>query len=96
MELKHKDNAEKGSFKLKDGDFLVAEISYVWSNDELIIIDHTGVNSLYEGKGFGKQLVEETVNFARSRGIKILPLCPFAKLIFDRTDKFDDVRFLRQ
>jgi predicted GNAT family acetyltransferase len=95
MELKHKDNAEKGEFKLKDGEYSAAEITYVWSNDELIIIDHTGVNPLYEGKGLGKQLVREVVNLARERNIKILPLCPFAKMIFDRTTEYDDVRFAR-
>ncbi|MDR0829793.1 MAG: N-acetyltransferase [Prevotellaceae bacterium] len=95
MNLLHKDNAEKGSFKLKDGDYLAGEITYVWSNDELIIIDHTGVNSIYEGKGIGKQLVQAVVDYARERQIKILPLCPFAKRIFDRTENYSDVRAVR-
>jgi predicted GNAT family acetyltransferase len=95
MELKHKDNAEKGAFQLKDGDFLAAEITYVWGNDDLIIIDHTGVNPLYESRGLGKQLVQTVVNYARERGIKVLPLCPFAKRIFDRTENFNDIRFIR-
>ncbi|MDR1544138.1 MAG: N-acetyltransferase [Prevotellaceae bacterium] len=96
MELKHKDNSEKGVFKLKDGEYTAGEISYVWSNDDLILIDHTGVNSRYEGKGIGKQLVGAVVNFARRRNIKILPLCPFAKRLFDRNESYNDVRFIRQ
>ncbi len=49
------------------------------------------MNSGNEGKGFGKKMVTKAVEFAREKGIKILPLCPFAKSVFDKTPEFRDV-----
>jgi predicted GNAT family acetyltransferase len=48
---------------------------------------HPGNN----GKGFGKKMVVKAVEFAREKGIKIIPLCPFAKSVFDKTPEFNDV-----
>ena len=31
------------------------------------------------------------VEYAREKGIKIIPLCPFAKSVFDKTSEFKDV-----
>ncbi len=52
--------------------------------EDKIIIDHTEVNPGNEGKGFGKQMVLKAVEYARERGLKIIPLCPFAKSVFDK------------
>jgi len=93
MELKHKDNGEKGVFLFRDGGYRAAEMTYVWMNDDVFIIDHTEVSPLYEGQGLGKQLVAGAVEFARGRGIKILPLCPFARAVFDKIPDYNDVRF---
>ncbi|MEA5129538.1 GNAT family N-acetyltransferase [Proteiniphilum sp.] len=95
MELKHKDNGEKGAFLFRDEGLLAAEMTYVWMNDNAFIIDHTEVSPLYERQGLGKQLVAGAVEFARGRGIKILPLCPFARAVFDKTPDYNDVRLTR-
>jgi predicted GNAT family acetyltransferase len=91
MELIHKDNGQKGSFVLKNDNSNAGEITYVWVNDNEIIIDHTGVRGEYEGKGLGKQLVDAVVGFARNNNVKITPLCPFAKLLFERNPVYNDV-----
>lgn len=95
MELKHKDNGEKGAFFIRDEGRRAAEMTYVWMNDDVFIIDHTEVDSRYGGQGLGKQLVAGAVEFARGRGIKILPLCPFARAVFDKTSDYNDVRLTR-
>ena len=64
---------------------------FVFAGEDKIIIDHTEVNQGNEGKGFGKKMVTKAVEFAREKGIKILPLCPFAKSVFDKTPEFRDV-----
>lgn len=35
----------------------------------------------------------KSVAFAREQGVKILPLCPFAKAVFDKNEEIADVRF---
>ena len=92
MELIHKDDDRKGVFKLKDGARTVAEMTYVWAGEDRFIIDHTEVNPDYEGQGLGLQLVEAAVIFARERNFKIIPLCPFARAMFERHSEFQDVR----
>ena len=68
-------------------------MTYVWVDDYKIIIDHTEVDPLYIGKGYGKDLVMEAVKFARKQDIKIISLCPFAKKVFDKNPDIQDVRF---
>lgn len=68
-----------------------AEMTYSISNPALIIIDHTAVDPAHKGKGLGQQLLAELVSWARNSGIKVLPLCPFAKAQFEKTPAFQDV-----
>ena len=57
----------------------------------LLIIDHTDVNDQFRGQGLGRKLLNELVTFARSRNIKVIPLCPFAKSVFDKDLSILDV-----
>ena len=49
-----------------------AEMTYVPTGKDKIIIDHTGVGESLRGQGIAKQLVEAGVNYARENDIKIL------------------------
>lgn len=91
MEVKQKENGERGQFFIeKEGEFL-AQMTYVWAGKDRIIIDHTEVNEALKGMGAGKQMVSKAVDFAREKGIKIIPLCPFARSVFDKVKEFSDV-----
>ena len=68
-----------------------AKMTFVFAGPNKIIIDHTEVNEGHNGKGFGKKMVAKAVEFAREKNIKIMPLCPFAKKVFDKTPEFRDV-----
>lgn len=66
---------------------LLAEITYSSSNS-IIIIDHTFVDSSLRGQGIGGKLVSEVVKLAIDTNKKIIPLCPFAKKIFEQTESY--------
>jgi hypothetical protein len=66
-------------------------MTYSKAGDNLIIIDHTEVSDALRGTGAGKKLVTAAVENAHKNGLKILPLCPFAKSVFDKTPEFADV-----
>ena len=72
---------------------LLAKWPILGREKKKFIIDHTGVEAAFGGKGFGKKLVLKAVEFAREKGLKILPLCPFAKKVFNTTDELNDVLF---
>jgi hypothetical protein len=42
-----------------------------------IILPHTVVPEAFEGKGVGGRLARYAMQYARDRGLKIIPLCPF-------------------
>lgn len=91
MEIQQNDNGEKGIFFIEKEGSILAEMTYVWVGENRIIIDHTEVDESLKGMGAGKQMVSTAVEFARKKDIKIIPLCPFAKSVFDKVKEFNDV-----
>ena len=91
MEIRHEHSGNKGAFYIEQDGRRVAEMTYSQAGDTKIIIDHTGVGEELRGKGAGKKLVLAAVDWAREKGLHILPLCPFAKSVFDRTPEIRDV-----
>lgn len=90
-EVQLKINDNKGAFYIEIEGKQEAMMTFVYAGEDKIIIDHTEVNPGNEGKGFGKKMVTKAVEFAREKGMKIVPLCPFAKSVFDKTPEFRDV-----
>ena len=89
--VEREDNGRRGRFvSYVDGES-AGEMTFVWAGASKFIIDHTGVEPRFGGRGIGKGMVLKAVEFAREQGVRILPLCPFAKMIFDR-EGFPDVR----
>lgn len=93
MEIEQYNADKNGFFKAMENYDEAAVLTYVWAGPDKIIIDHTEVNSGFEGTGLGKQLVLEAVKYAREHKIKILPLCPYAKSVFDKAGDLKDVLF---
>lgn len=91
MQIKHREIGSKGLFYIEENGEKLAEMTYSKAGDSLIIIDHTEVSEKLKGQGAGKQLVQASVSYAREHNIKILPLCPFAKAVFDKTPDYSDV-----
>lgn len=91
--IEQEDNGKKGRFTIYEKDIIAGHMTYAWAGKDKFIIDHTEVNRNFAGKGYGKQLVEEAVEFARANHLKILPLCTFAKKVFDKDSSLSDVRF---
>jgi uncharacterized protein len=56
-----------------------------------MIIDHTEVSDLYKGQNIGKRILMELVKYARENKIKVIPLCPFAKSVFNKIEEIRDV-----
>ena len=68
-----------------------AEMTYSKAGTKRIIIDHTGVPKELGGRGVGQALVERGVLDAREAGIKIIPLCPFAKAQIEKHPEWQDI-----
>jgi uncharacterized protein len=90
MVIQHKQLQGKGMFYVGQDGAILAEMVYSMAPNKMII-EHTEVDESLEGKGVGKQLVHTAVEYARTHNIKIVPLCPFAKSVLDKTTEWQDV-----
>jgi predicted GNAT family acetyltransferase len=77
-------------FVERDGKRL-ATLTYTVAGEKRIILDHTEVGDELRGTGTGGKLVEAAVQWARAEKKIVIPLCPYAKSVFDKTPAFKDV-----
>ncbi len=91
MEIQQHAKSTKGSFFIEAEGKITAELTYSKAGEKLIIIDHTEVSEMLQGEGIGEALVLKAVEFARTNQIKILPLCPFTKSVFEKMPEIRDV-----
>jgi predicted GNAT family acetyltransferase len=90
MDIKHEHEGHRGAFVvLRDG-ARVAEMTYTVAGSR-VIIDHTQVDDTLRGTGTGGKLVAAAVEWARAEKASLLPLCPFARSVFDKTPAYADV-----
>ena len=68
-----------------------AHMEFSIAGPGLVIISHTEVGEELRGQGVGRRLLDRVVDYARKNDIKILPLCPYAKSVFDKDPTLKDV-----
>ena len=93
MEIQQINDIRKGYFEALEDGKEAGKMTYTWAGDSKFIIDHTEVSPDFNGKGVGKKLVMAAVEYARTNNLKIIPLCPFAKSVFDKVEEIRDVLF---
>lgn len=93
MEIQQINDTRKGYFEALEDGQEAGKMTYTWAGDSKFIIDHTEVSPDFNGKGVGKKLVMAAVEYARANNLKIIPLCPFAKSVFDKVEEIRDVLF---
>jgi predicted GNAT family acetyltransferase len=91
MEVQFERQGSKGSFFVEEDGDRLATMTFSMAGDTLMIIDHTEVSDVLRGKSVGKQLVSTAVEYARKNSVNIIPLCPFAKSVFEKVPAFQDV-----
>ena len=84
------DNAEKSRFELAVPGG-VAFSTYRRSPGVVTVI-HTEVPEALEGHGIASALVRAGMAYARERGLRVIPFCPFARTYLHRHHAdFDDI-----
>ena len=71
-----RDNPAELRYEAREGDRLLGEIRYR-TEPGLVVLVHTDVASSAEGSGVGSALVAGALDDIRSRGLRVVPLCPF-------------------
>lgn len=91
MEIKRTESVQKGQFTAYLDGEQAGLMTYSWAGDARFIIDHTEADPKFSGHGVGKSLVMAAVEYAREKKVSIIPLCPFAKSVFERVKEIRDV-----
>jgi predicted GNAT family acetyltransferase len=83
-----RDNTEHHRFEL-DTDGHIAFSNYKRADGVLTIMQ---VPKALEGRGIGSSLIRGVLDSARSQGLKVNAVCPFAKAYIDRHPEYADLR----
>jgi len=84
-----RDNTERNRFELDD-DGHIAFSNYKRADGVLTIL-HTEVPKALEGRGIGSGLIRGVLDIARSQGLKVITVCPFAKSYIERHPEYADL-----
>jgi predicted GNAT family acetyltransferase len=90
VEIAHERSAHRGAFVVDRDGRRLASLSYTVAG-ATVILDHTDVDDSLRGTGAGRQLVKAAVDWARAEKQRLMPLCPFARSVFDKTPEYGDV-----
>ena len=88
--INHEKSGHRGAFVWQQDGRRLGEMTYTVAGSR-VIIDHTQVDDSLRGKGVGAQLVRAAVDWARQENTRLMPLCPYAKSVFDKTPDYADV-----
>ena len=88
--IQHDHSGHRGAFFLEQDGKRLAEMTYTVAGTR-VIIDHTDVDDSLRGTGTGAKLVQAAVEWARKENARLMPLCPYAKSVFDKTPEYSDV-----
>ena len=61
-------------------------------NNNVLTLLHTEVPKELEGRGIGSALIRGVLDTARSQGLTVNALCPFAKGYIERHPEYADLR----
>ena len=89
------ENNKKGNggyISLKNETEEIGRATYTISpENNILIVSYVMVYPKFEGQGFGKKLVEESIKFARENHWKINPHCSYARSVMMRMSEIEDV-----
>jgi len=88
--IEHEQTGHRGAFFVEEEGKRVASLTYTVAGSR-VILDHTDIDDALRGTGTGRKLVAAAVDWAREEEVKLMPLCPFARSVFDKTPEFGDV-----
>ena len=91
MVVQHKQRENRGMFYVQVDEDIVARMTYMQPDVETIIVEHTDVDDEVRHENVGYEMVHAVVQYARNHHLKVMPMCPFVKAVFDKKPEYQDV-----
>ncbi|EHJ55602.1 hypothetical protein HMPREF9318_00957 [Streptococcus urinalis FB127-CNA-2] len=68
----------------------IGECTFI-ANNGIWTINHTIVDSNYQGQGIARRLVDQVVSQARLNQIKVSATCSYAQKLFEKDETYTDI-----
>ncbi len=92
FEIEHIKEENGGEFVIDQNNEKAASLFYTLFASGRLVINHTEVSRDLQGSGAAGQLIDVVADYARTRQLKIVPICPFAKKYMTaKRNKYADV-----
>lgn len=91
FEVQQEEHGTAGAFFVEGDGRRLAELSYTRSSPQTVVLVHTEVSAALQGRGVARKLVDHAVAWARRTSTKLIPVCTYAKSVFDRNPDLQDV-----
>ena len=76
-----------GGFYLYDDETKIGEVTFRKRIQTAISINHTYVLSEFEGRGYGKKLVDKVIEYAKENDLSLSATCWFAEKVIQSYNK---------
>lgn len=73
-----------GAFVAEHDGARIAELTYAMEDDRTAVVNHTFVAKALRGRGFGLELVKAAAQWADENGIRLVPVCSYARAVLAR------------
>ncbi len=89
-DIEVRDNPGRHRFELfVDG--AAAGLADYRERDGVVTVVHSEVDRAHRGQGLGGELVRGTLDQLRTRGVKVMPACPFFARYVREHHEYDDI-----
>ena len=89
-DLRITDNPERRRYEVYLGTELAGFTDYHVQPDLLTLL-HTEIEPAFEGQGIGSRFLAGVLDDVRSRGLRVLPICPFVRAFLQKNPVYDDL-----
>ena len=80
---------EDETFNAKIDDKIVGELKYSIDEKSNMRINHTFVNRHMRSQGIAQKLTDFACEYAESKNMKIIPVCPYVVSLFRKFSKYE-------
>ncbi len=85
--MKFSHNEQEQRYQLEDDNGIAAILTYK-KQDDIWILDHTGVPENRRGSGVGKILLQQALPDIQTKGVKIIPQCSYVSHYIEKNPEW--------
>ena len=90
MDIEFADAPDRHRYELRSPDELIGIVAYQLDGDVITLV-HTEVGSAHGGQGYAAVLARGALDDARSRGLRVVPSCPYVASYVEKHPEYADL-----